>query len=169
MDLFFIFFISFSNISMHKVYAKCYEYAKECLFSEMYFMSETKNSCVWLQINQKQSETWSFWEIFSSCSVFDIITRQNLILWFQVQYLTVAFSGLVYFNSWENLLFSFVYWNCLSKSREKEKSFYNPKDKGGVCVVGRIHYLVSHTLMVKDVTIFYSFQKGYHIEKVLLY
>lgn len=28
--------------------------------------------------------------------------------------------------------------------------------------MGRIHDLVSHTLMVKDVTILYSFQKGYH-------
>lgn len=35
----------------------------------------------------------------------------------------------------------------------KGKTFYIPKDKGGVYVVGRQHDLVSHTFIVTDLTV----------------
>jgi len=39
------------------------------------------------------------------------------------------------------------------KVEKKEKRFYILKDKGGVCVVGRQHDLVSHTCTLREHTL----------------
>ena len=64
-----------------------------------------------------------------------------------------AFSDLVYCNSFLFFFFHFCLLELLFSKERKGKSFYLPKDKGGLCVVGRQRDLVSHTFIAKDVTV----------------
>lgn len=134
MDCLIIMPLSLSNMSTQSL----------CLW--MYSMSETKNSRVESVCKVSKNNLTHFLgnpkllccnlhyhnQLFQTLYIVTLSTMRKP---FFLCFLLVLFIGTAFPKS------------------EKGRSFYIPKDKGGVCLVGRQHDLVSHTLIVRDATV----------------